>query len=154
MIEFNYKVTKKGFIEWDATWDGKHDNDPLISKSRYEEDSESILHPFSSCHGFIDDYRNFKSKRIPGTFAHKMIHEKLTGTMHAAFGDLDYDDHFSDPYTNDKWKQIGEIVVKNSVTLAICKLLSDPDKLTKESGNSDPYCYISNLFAALDMLWD
>jgi len=152
MIEFSYK-TRKRFIDWEAKWDGRYDNDPLISSDRAKF-PDDILHPFNACHGFIDDYRNFKNKRIPGTFAHKMIHEKMTGAMHTAFGDLDYDDYFSDPHTNDKWKQISDIVAKNSVTLAICKLLSDPIKLTKESGNSDAYCYRSKLLASLDMLWD
>ena len=51
MIEFiwNYRNSKKGlsYIEWTSKWDGRWDNDPLLSESDKSNEPYTVFsHPF------------------------------------------------------------------------------------------------------------
>lgn len=153
-----YKKTGNTYIEWKATWDGRWDNDPLISDGEnWGKNYENLSHPFADTADYEQSQAMFKhySGMTPEEKKKDIIINVLQsdGTIkEESLGNTE--DINPEDYNPEKLMECGDIVAANTVTRALCELLSDPEKIEAASGNTHAVCYRSKLLGCLSLLWD
>lgn len=163
MIKFTWQYTesrrtKKSYIIWEATWDGRWDNDELLTEEELNNDPyTSFHHPFEQTVDFeqaksIYDYqKSLSEEEKRKRFVLNVIQDDGS-VKEEDFGPAGVED--VEQHNPKNLKTCGDTVAVNSVTRALCDLLSDPEKIKLASGNTHPYAYRSNLFGCLSRLWD
>lgn len=150
----SYKKTGKTYIRWKATWDGRWDNDPLFSA---EEKWNDFSHPFVNTIDYQQsrDMFEYFSKMSPEQKKKDIMVNVLQddgSTKEESLGivgDVEPED-----YNPEKLMKCGDTVAVNTVTKALCELLSEPEKIATVSGNVHAACYRSKLLGCLSLLWD
>lgn len=166
MLKFKYKVNReKKSIYWEAQWNGKHD------ETWYKSD-EYTSHPFSATSEFQTDYdlfvriqeafkRTKKSvitfddlRNLDGTLKRKSRAKPKRGQPRMWTSTLKIRRSDLAKFDPSNQRKIGDVVELNPVTRALCKMLSEKERVTKHSGWSDPYWYWMMLLSGLNNLWD
>jgi len=154
MITFTYKLDKKnhktGLIWWEVAWDGKHD------EKWYNADAHTP-HPFFRTCEFESGYTLWKSYDDAMKHQRKTRvtpYKKMSPAMESLLGDSRLTRKEIAELHPNTLRTYDCVCALNPVTLAMCKMLEHPEKITKHSGMSDPYWYWGGILGCLSRLWD
>lgn len=163
MIKFSWEYTpsKKStqtYIHWTATWDGRWDNEELL------DEQEKNNHPYTNFgHPFSETVDYEQTKAVYERYKNMSEEEKKEPLIIHVIqddGSVKEEDWGNNENINPeehnpaKLFKCGDTVAVNSVTRALCDLLSDPEKIRMASGNMHPVSYRATLLGCLSRLWD